>query len=375
MIEPRQGYTRAHLILLFLALTAAIATGLAIFTSVSAVITLIKTATSGLILPLILSLIVTFLLEPMVKFIEREEIGRTTSIFIVYTLVTLLILAAAAWIGPHSRHLWSSLEYDIPRYTAGLVTFVKDLQINLENRIPVLGSYDLTARIRPLAEQLVGEILVQTPKSALRIGSLLVIVPLFSFFLLRDGDKILRGCISLVPNRYFEMAHDLSYLVSRQMAHFIRGRIIEAFIVGLVVAVGLSFTDIRYAPFLGLIAGVANLIPYIGPIIGMIPGILIAFVDLGPGAQFWWIVIVYILIAQVLVDNFILIPVLISRVSNLHPLLVILAIIMGGKLYGVLGMIIGVPVASIIKIAISEIRQYRRAFSLPDTVAEPDRPS
>ena len=375
MIEPRQGYTRAHLILLFLALTAAIAAGLAIFTSVSAVITLIKTATSGLILPLLLSLIVTFLLEPMVKFIEREEIGRTTSIFIVYTLVTLLFLAAAAWIGPHSRHLWSSLEYDIPRYTAGLVTFVKDLQINLENRIPVLGSYDLTARIRPLAEQLVGEILVQTPKSALRIGSLLVIVPLFSFFLLRDGDKILRGCISLVPNRYFEMAHDLSYLVSRQMAHFIRGRIIEAFIVGLVVAVGLSFTDIRYAPFLGLIAGVANLIPYIGPIIGMIPGILIAFVDLGPGAQFWWIVIVYILIAQVLVDNFILIPVLISRVSNLHPLLVILAIIMGGKLYGVLGMIIGVPVASIIKIAISEIRQYRRAFSLPDAVAEPDRPS
>jgi putative permease len=91
------------------------------------------------------------------------------------------------------------------------------------------------------------------------------------------------------------------------------------------------------------------------------------------GGQFWWIVTVYFLIAQVLVDNFILIPVLISRVSNLHPLWVFLAIIMGGKLYGVLGMIIGVPVASIIKIVILEIRHYRRAFALPDAAIESDR--
>jgi len=197
------------------------------------------------------------------------------------------------------------------------------------------------------------------PKSALRLGSLFILVPLFSFFFLRDGHRILRACIALAPNRYFEMAHDLSYLISRQLAQFIRGRIIEAFIVGLVVTVGL--------------AGVTNLIPYIGPLVGMVPGILIALVDLGMGGQFWWIVIVYFLIAQVLVDNFILIPVLISRVSNLHPLWVFLAIIMGGKLYGVLGMIIGVPVASVIKIIILEVRHYRRAFALPDAAIETDR--
>jgi len=79
--------------------------------------------------------------------------------------------------------------------------------------------------------------------------------------------------------------------------------------------------------------------------------------------------------SQVIVDNFILIPILISRVSNLHPLWVILAIIMGGQLYGVLGMIIGVPVASTIKIALLEIRHYRSTFALPDTTPETDRPS
>jgi len=135
----------------------------------------------------------------------------------------------------------------------------------------------------------------------------------------------------------------------------------------------LSLTDIRYAPMLGIFAGVTNLIPYIGPIIGMVPGILIAFVDLGAGGQFWWIVILYILIAQVLIDNFILIPILISRVSNLHPLLVFFAIIVGGKLYGIIGMIIGVPIVSIIKITLLEIRAYRRTFRLPEAAIESER--
>ncbi len=369
-----QSFSRAQYLLLFLALTAAIATGLAIFTSVSATIAMFQMATSGLVLPLILALILTFVLDPAVKFIERENISRTAAIFIVYALISLTLFAAVTWLFPPWRHMWASLEYDLPRYTAGFFAFIRDLEATLQERIPFLTAYDLTAMIRPMAEGLLAEILVQTPRSALRIGSLLILVPLFSFFFLRDGDRIMRGLISLVPNRYFEMAHDLSFLVSRQMSTFIRGRIIEAFIIGLVVTIGLSFTDIRYAPLLGAFAGVMNLIPYIGPLIGMVPGILIALIDLGVGPQFWWIVTVYFLIAQVIVDNFILIPILISRVSNLHPLIVILAIIMGGRLYGVLGMIIGVPVASIIKIAVMEIGQYRRAFSLPDSVTEPERP-
>lgn len=217
-------------------------------------------------------------------------------------------------------------------------------------------------------------ILAQTPQSAMKIGGLMILVPLFTFFFLRDGRRIMSACVSLAPNRHFEMAHDLSYLVSRQLSQFVRGRVLEAIIVGLVVAGGLSLTDIRYAPMLGIFAGVTNLIPYIGPIVGMVPGLLIAFADLGVGGQFWWIVILYVLIAQVLVDNFILIPILISRVSNLHPLLVFFAIIVGGKLYGVIGMIIGVPIVSVVKITLLEIRTYRRNFRLPESALESDRP-
>ncbi|WP_303720649.1 AI-2E family transporter [Malonomonas rubra] len=363
-MTDQSGFTRAQVILLYVVLTAAIASGIAIFSSASTITNMLKTATEGLFLPILISLIAAFLLDPVVQFFERERIGRTGSIFIVYFLVSILILTLLMLIGPPNwKGMLQALKADFPRYFGRAVEYINGLLSTLQRHLPFIKSYDLVDKLRASTEELFGLVLSQTPKSAMRIGSLFLLVPLFSFFFLRDSRRIMRGLISLTPNRYFEMILDIYDHVSWQLAHFIRGRILEALIIGIVVWMGLSLTDIRYAPILGIIAGVTNLVPYIGPIVGMIPGLIIALVDLGMGGQFWWIFCVYLLIAQIILDNFILIPILISRVSNLHPLLVILAIVMGGKLYGVLGMIIGVPIASIINIAILEIRQYQRTFS------------
>jgi len=359
--------SKAHFLLFYLTMTAAIASGLAIFSSASNITMLLRSAASGLFVPLLLALVASFLLDPIVSTLEKRNIPRTRAIFSVFLCITALLLLTASWFIPYVQNMWSSLLNDFPRYTAQFLTYIREAQSSWQARLPFLEHYDFSATAQSNVKQMVSYVLVETPKSALKLGSLMVLVPIFSFFFLRDGTTMIRGLVALTPNRYFEMAHDLAFLISRQMATFVRGRIIEAVIIGAVVTVGLHFTDIRYAPLLGFFAGITNLIPYIGPIVGMVPGILIAAVDLGLGSQFWWIVILYVLIAQVILDNFILIPVLISRVANLHPLFVILAIVMGGKIYGVLGMIIGVPIASAIKIAIIEVRHYRRAFSLPET--------
>ena len=363
-MTEHSGFSRAQVVLLYLVLTAAIASGIAIFSSASTVTSMLRTATDGLFLPILLSLIVAFLLDPAVQFFEKEKINRTSSIFIVYFLVSILLLTLFLLIGPPNwKGMMQALKADFPRYFGRAIDYFNVQLSTIQTHLPFIKDYDFVDKLRHSAEELVGLILAQTPKSAMRIGSLFLLVPLFSFFFLRDSRRILRGMIAFSPNRYFEMVLDIYDHVSWQLAHFIRGRILEALIIGIVVWMGLSLTDIRYAPILGVIAGVTNLVPYIGPIVGMIPGLIIALVDLGMGAQFWWILCVYLLIAQIILDNFILIPILISRVSNLHPLLVILAIVMGGKLYGVLGMIIGVPIASIINIIILEIRQYRKTFS------------
>lgn len=369
----RRGWTRGQVLLAFLVLAAGIASGLAIFSSATTLISLSRTAFSALFLPLLLALVLSFLLDPVVQYLEKMRIGRTAGIFIVYLVLGGGGLIAVLWFAPSWESLWVNLSADLPRYAAKFTGYTREAINALHDRFPQIESYELTLLVQQWTQRALSAVLAQTPGSALKIGGLTVLVPLFTFFLLRDGRKILRGAVSLTPNRQFEMIHDLSYLISRQLAQFIRGRILEAAIVGLVVGLGLSLTDIRYAPVLGIFAGICNLIPYVGPIVGMVPGILIAYVDFGLGGQFWWTVILYILIAQVLIDNFILIPVLISRVANLHPLLVFFAIIVGGKLYGVVGMIIGVPIVSIIQMTILEVRTYRRTFRLPESAMESDR--
>lgn len=372
MTQGKRRIDRTQMILLYFVLTAGLATGLAIYSSATTFIALVRTASAVLFLPLLLSLVLTFLLEPIVSFFERKTRNRISSIFFVYILLAILIYLLMQLIIPHWQSAWSSLQADLPRYIRGMTSYIREFGLKVEEQAPFIDTAGLVERGRAFGRDIINAVIVGTPQSALRIGGLLLIVPLFTFFFLRDGGRILRSCISLAPNRTFEMVHDLSYLITRQLSHFIRGRIIEATIIGIVIFVGLSFTDIRYAGFLAIFAGVTNLIPYIGPLIGMVPGILIALVDLGVGGQFWWIVIVYFVIGQVIVDNFILIPILISRYSNLHPLWVIIAIVIGGKLYGIIGMVIGVPIASTIKICFVEIRQYRRTFTLTDGLPEPD---
>ncbi len=363
MNEPNH-WSRAQVAVLYLVLTTGIASGIIIYSSATAFTDLFRTATSGLFLPLLLSLVLSFLLDPVVQFFESDHIGRTASIFIVYILLTAIIVLMLLIIGPPNwKGMMQALKADFPRYISHAIEYTSTMLGKFQDHFPFIKDYDIAGRMRFTSQSFIGWLIKETPRSAMRLGSLLLLIPLFSFFFLRDSRRIMRGLISLTPNRYFEMILDIYAHISWQLSHFIRGRILEALIIGLVIWLGLTLTDIRYAPILGIIAGVTNLVPYIGPIIGMLPGLIIALVDLGLGGQFWWIFVLYILIAQIILDNFILIPILISKVSNLHPLWVILAIVMGGKIYGVVGMIIGVPIASSINIIIIEIRQYRRSFN------------
>src|SRR5690606_15331034 len=134
---------------------------------------------------------------------------------------------------------------------------------------------------------------------------------------------------------------------------FIRARLIEAFIVGLVVWVGLAILQFPYALFLSLFAAVMNLIPYVGPFIGAVPAFVIAIINQEPSLNVLLMSMVYF-IAQ-LVDIVFVIPLVVARTVNLHPVTVIVVFIIGASLMGVLGMIISVPVASVLKLILYTI--------------------
>ena len=149
--------------------------------------------------------------------------------------------------------------------------------------------------------------------------------------------------------------------MNEQVGSFIRARIAEALIVGLVTWIGLFIIGFPYAPLLALFAALTNLIPYIGPVFGAIPAFIIIFVNddimfASQGINILAVSIVY-LTAHAL-DAIFIIPVVVAKIVNLHPVTVVLVIILGAQLLGVLGMIISIPVASLIKLLIFTFYQH-----------------
>ena len=169
-VQNKRGWTRAQVALAFFILTAAIACGLSIYSSASSLIGLSRAAFSVLFLPLLFSLVLSFLLDPLVTQLEKV-FTRTGSIFIVYVLTLGLTSLSILWMAPHWQDFWNNMGTDFPRYTTQVIEFLKDIIAALHDRFPMIAEYDFPLKIRNWAEGLMAAIFAQTPQSAMKVGS------------------------------------------------------------------------------------------------------------------------------------------------------------------------------------------------------------
>jgi predicted PurR-regulated permease PerM len=199
----------------------------------------------------------------------------------------------------------------------------------------------------------------------------MIIIPFIVFFFLKESRELKKLIVQAMPNRWFEMALSLIHKISLQLGRFIRGQLLDSAIVGLMITIALLILDLRYAIFIGILAGLANMIPYLGPIVGGIPAVLVSVMDNGDFSGVPSIILAFALIK--IIDDVIVQPLVVSKSVELHPVLVILAIVAGGNLGGVFGMIIAVPLTSIVKVTISILYwgfTHYYIFSQPPGAAE-----
>jgi putative permease len=186
----------------------------------------------------------------------------------------------------------------------------------------------------------------------------LFLIPLFMYFMIVEGRNYQRLFLTTIPNSYFEKIYYLIHQFDKKIGGYIFAKSVEATIVGILVGIGLAVVGFPFAFLMGLAAGVTNIIPYLGPILGMIPAALVFIVSpeyshlIGP--------VLIVFLAANLLDMFLIFPVLVARIVNLHPLVVIVSVIIGSQLWGVVGMIVSVPAANIIKLLFGEI--YRELY-------------
>jgi putative permease len=310
----------------------------------------------NLLLSSLLAFVISYLLGPIVNRLERRGFNRAASISILFVFMSFAVVLIVGAIYPLLATQVSSLRSDLPKYISGTTKLVQDIEEQFSFITGIFLNFDLSEHAESLLTQWASSFFDDFPKFISKSLTTAMLAPFLAFFLLKDGQNILKNIFALVPNRFFELSINLQHQINDQMGGFIRARMMEASIVGLVVWVGLWTIDFPYATLLAVFAALTNLIPYIGPIIGMVPPLIIALINGTPLLGISLVLLPY-MIAQI-IDMFFIIPLVVAKIVDLHPVTVIISFIIGAQVMGVLGMIISIPVASILKVTTANIYKH-----------------
>ena len=310
----------------------------------------------NMLLSCILAFAASYLLAPCISYLERWYLNRlfaTTLTFIIGIIILGFLTALAS---PFISTQVATFQLELPKYIEG----TSNLFANIENRIgSLLGdsfNFHLSKKVEELLASWSSSIFEDLTQFLSKSLTTLFLAPFLAFFFLKDGRRISKELLHLVPNNYFELALSLHYQINDQMGQFIRARLLEAAIVGLVVWCGLFLIGFPFATLLAAFALLTNLIPYIGPVIGVIPAIIISLINGQTSFELSLMLGIYGL-AQ-LIDILFIIPLVVAKIVNLHPVTVVLSIIIGAQLMGIVGMIISIPAANVLKLTATSLYHH-----------------
>lgn len=304
--------------------------------------------------PFFIAFLLAYLLDPLVDLLEKKGINRTWGILIIYLTLIAFITATLFYGLPRVIFELNKFADTIPAYTKQVQDFIKTFQKNYSRvNIPESIRIIIDDTIKE-AENYLIQIFRSVAQGFLNFFTKIfdiILAPILAFYLLKDFDNIKSWFISLIPSGYQKELITLGQQMDKVLKSFLRGHLIVALLVGILTAVGLHLVGMEFAIVLGLVAGVFNIIPYFGPLFGIIPAVALALLQSKKTALYVFLIMVGI---QQIEGN-IISPKILSKSVGLHPLLIILALLAGGQLLGILGMILAVPLTGILKVLLSYI--------------------
>ena len=303
--------------------------------------------------PTLLSIVLAMLFSPMVVALERRGYPRWVSIAIIFATIGVAA-TYGGFVGIQSgQREWKSFIEKEPEYFKATVSRLQTVEAKWKTKYPILQSLNPTQKLVRGVEQSTQWLVNSGPALMGEMLTLLFLVPILTFVLLKDGRSIKKRFFELVPNRYFESVFSVTTEIMTALADYIRAKLVEAFLVGLMCTVAFAIVGAPYAIVLGVIAGVTNILPYVGPFIGAVPGLMVAAFDSTHPGLFVPVVMIY-LIANI-VDTVFIFPVVVAKLVDLHPLILIVIVMVGQQYYGLIGMLISIPIATALKVIIQKV--------------------
>ena len=314
------------------------------------------------ITPLLLSVLLAYLLAPPVRYLEKKQhLTRSSAIFTLYIFFTAVFLLICLNVFPALLQELDELAGLLPEYTERTVLFLEGLEDRWKRfEIPpsVRGAID--ENIRGLQSMLAKRLEIMALFMLSVIGRLigLLLIPLFTFYYLRDSDYIKRRLLLMIPlSLRREMEQTLAD-VNVTLGAYLRGIIIVSLAVGGMLYLGLLILGVEFALFLGILNALLNIIPYFGPLIGAVPVVIIAFLQSPSLAG--KVVILIIIVQQV--ESQLITPRVFGHQLGFHPLVVVIALLLGGIYLGFFGLVFIIPLAAVLLIFIKHFYPLVKQF-------------
>lgn len=308
---------------------------------------------SSLLMPVFVAIALAFLLDlPVNKLMNRSMSRSWATVIVVSTFVGFTLLAVLGLM-PIIWKQSSSLLHEAPH----MFTQFRDYLLTLPDKYPELVH----------ADQIDGFILMSNDK-ILEWGQLalkaslnsisdivalmiyLILVPLMVFFFLKDKTELINHVTIFLPKER-RMAIKVSQEMNQQILNYIRGKVIEILIVGSMSTVAFMMLDLQYALLLGVLVGLSVLVPYVGATVVTLPVMLVALFQFGLSNEFGYVMLAYGIIQAL--DGNVIVPLLFSEAVNLHPVIIIIAVIFFGGLWGFWGVFFAIPLATLVKAVIN----------------------
>lgn len=299
--------------------------------------------------PVLLAVVIVYLTLPLVELLEGREVPRSVAILIVYAFVVVIGALSSFYLAPPFLEqvdlLVASLPeqtYRIERVSANFYERFRRMELpGIIKDAAEDASKSVEREIRQFAKRAVEAVMALLSKAYA-----LILAPVIAYYITRDLDDLKRGFLELVP--LGARAGTLSLLrdVDAVLSGFLRGQLLVGLAVGALSSLGLFLLGIPYALLIGLLAGLFDIIPYFGPIIGALPAVALALTR-SPWIAVW-VILMFIAVHEL--EGAVLSPRIIGNRVGLHPLVVIVAVLAGAEVGGIMGMLVGVPLVAVIRV-------------------------
>lgn len=309
--------------------------------------------------PIIATIILFYLVSPIINKLDQRGINKRVSIFGLFIVIVLLIVWGVSYLVPILQNQTKTFMDNLPGYMETIDRMITESPFipNAEAVFPNISSYienfDLaviTEQINPILTSTFGS-LGSVIGTITQLATGFVMIPILLYYILVEGDKIPQRILHHIPTKYRPTTRRIMYRGNYQVSQYIRGQILVALIVGIMFGVGYAIIGLDYGVTLAVISGLLNVIPYLGSFIAVVPALIIGLLT----SPLMFVKVILVLVIEQTIEGRIVSPQILGNSMKIHPVTILLILVGAGHIFGLMGVILGVPGYAVIKVIISEL--------------------